>query len=107
MSACQLCPSDLEGCHLCCKTGPHRYILQRTYAPTQGAREGAFEPMTITFRKADRCGIAVRDAISKRFEGLQGRDTRPFEGVDIADQATLRIEVSSRALVGAFHSDPR
>lgn len=62
--------------------------------------------MKIAFRKADRCGILVKDAIAKHFEGLKGRDSRPFEGVDIADQATLRIEVSSRALVGAFHSNP-
>lgn len=50
--------------------------------------------MKITFRKGDRCGIPVKDAISKCFEDLKGRDSRPFEGVDIADQATLRIEVS-------------
>lgn len=54
--------------------------------------------MKITFRKGDQCGILVRDAISKRFEGLERRDSRPFEGVDVADQVTLRIEVSSRAL---------
>jgi hypothetical protein len=107
MSACQLCPSGLEGCYLCCETGPHHYVLQRSYVPTQGAREGAFEPMKITFRKGDRCGIPVRDAISKRFEGLKGRDSRPFEGVHTADQATLRIEVSSRALFRTFHSNPQ
>jgi len=105
MSACQLCPPDLEGCHLCCTTGPHHYIPQQPYVPTQGAREGTFEPMKITFRKADLCGIPIGDAISKRFEGLKGRDSRPFKDVDVADQATLRIEVSSRAFVGAFHSD--
>ena len=96
MSDCRLCPPGLEGCHLCCKTGPHRYIPQRPYAPKQGAWDsGAFTPMKITFRKAGQCGILVRDAISKDFRDLEGRDLRPFRDVGIAAQATLRIEVSS------------
>lgn len=54
----------------------------------------AFEPMEITFRKGGTCGIPVRDGISKHFSGLEKRDSRPFEGVDVAEQCTLRIEVS-------------
>lgn len=105
MATCKLCPPNLEGCYLCCETGPHRYIPRRPYVPRQGAWEGAFDPMKITFRKAGQCGILVRDAISKNFRDLERRDSRPFEGVDIADQVTLRIEVSGRALVGVLYSD--
>ena len=53
-----------------------------------------FEPMEITFRKGGICGIPVRDGVSKHFSGLERRDSRPFEGVDVAEQCTLRIEVS-------------
>ena len=62
--------------------------------------------MKVTFRKAGQCGILVRDAISKDFRDLEERDLRPFQNVvGIAAQATLRIEVSSRALVRIFHSN--
>ena len=63
--------------------------------------DGFFEPKKITFRKGGRCGILVKDAVLRSYEGLENRDSRPFEGVDIADQVTLRIEVSSRALTSA------
>ena len=52
-----------------------------------------FEQMEIVFRKGGRCGFPVRDGVSRRFQGLEGRDSRPFEGVQVADQATLRLEV--------------
>jgi len=58
--------------------------------------------MEITFKKGERCGIPVKDAISGDFRDLEGRDSRPFEGVDVADQVTLRLEVSIRALVDLF-----
>lgn len=64
--------------------------------------EGVFEPKKITFQKGNQCGILVKDAVLKRFEGLTKRDTRPFEGVDIADQCTLRIEVSGWAFACIF-----
>lgn len=95
MATCKLCPPDLEGCYLCCETGPHPFVPRRPYVPRQGAWEGAFEPMKITFRKAGQCGILVRDGISKNFRDLVGRDSRPFQDVEIVDQVTLRIEVST------------
>ncbi|KAF9654137.1 hypothetical protein BDM02DRAFT_3086137 [Thelephora ganbajun] len=52
----------------------------------------AFEPKKITFRKGEHCGVPVRDAISKHYEDLERRDSRPFEGVDVADQVILRID---------------
>jgi hypothetical protein len=55
----------------------------------------------IIFRKGNTCGITVQDAISGRYNGLEGRDSRPFDGVSVTDQCNLRIEVSLWALVGA------
>ena len=54
----------------------------------------AFTTHEITFRKEGVCGISVRDGILKRYSGLERRDSRPFEGMDVADSCTLRIEVS-------------
>jgi len=56
--------------------------------------ERAFETNEITFQKGEQCGIPVKDAIAKSFKGLKNRDSRPFEGADVADQAILRMEVS-------------
>ena len=53
-----------------------------------------FERKTITFRKEGKCGILVKDGISKNYKDLEGRDSRPFEGVDVSDVPTVRIEVS-------------
>jgi hypothetical protein len=53
-----------------------------------------------TFKKGERCGIPVKDGILKSFGDLEDRDSRPFSGIDIADQPTLRIEVRGRAFVG-------
>ncbi|KAF9645446.1 hypothetical protein BDM02DRAFT_3131066 [Thelephora ganbajun] len=92
MPTCDLCPPGLQGCHECCASGPHFYTPQRPYVPGQGARMETFEKKEITFRKGGLCGIPVRDGILKRFEGLEGRDSRPFEGVDVADQVVLRID---------------
>jgi len=57
--------------------------------------ERDFETNEITFQKGEQCGILMRDAISKNFKDLKGRDSRPFEGADVADQVILRMEVSS------------
>ena len=87
----------MEGCHLCCESGPHHFIPQRPYVCRQGARrEGIYEAKKVAFRKGNQCGILVGDAVLKRYEGLENRDSRPFEGIDVADQGTLRIEVSTR-----------
>ena len=93
MSTCKLCPSDLEGCdHYC--TSFHFFIQQRPYVSRQGApMDRTFEPRRITFRKGGKCGIPVKDGILKSFQGLEDRDSRPFSGIDIADQPALRIEV--------------
>ena len=63
----------------------------------------AFEAKDIVFLKGGVCGFPVRDGASKRFQGLEQRDSRPFEGVEVADQATLRIEASIWALIGTLH----
>lgn len=81
---------------LCQHCNSHIKVLQRRYNPTQGVRSlDSFLPMEIIFRKKDRCGIPVRDGISKCFRDLQGRDSRPFDGINVADVANLRIEVST------------
>lgn len=54
----------------------------------------AFEAKQIMFRSGGICGIPVKDGISRLFGDLEDRDSRPFEGVEVADQVTLRIEVS-------------
>jgi len=59
-----------------------------------------FEATVITFRKGGECGISVKDGISKRYSGLEGRDSRPFEGVNVSNLPALRINVSSRISVG-------
>lgn len=56
--------------------------------------ERAFNGKTVTFEKGGRCGIPVRDAISKSYEGLEGRDSRPFQDFEVVEQPRLRIEVS-------------
>jgi len=53
-----------------------------------------FEPKTITFRKGEKCGIPVRDGISKNYRDLGGRDSWPFEGLNVSEMPTVRIEVS-------------
>ena len=76
MSTCKLCPPGLEGCHLCCESGPHHYVPQRRYVSRQGAwMEGVFEPKKITFWKENQCGIPVKDAVLKYFKGLTKRDS--------------------------------
>jgi hypothetical protein len=59
-----------------------------------------FDKQEITFRRGGRCGFPVGDGVSRRFQCLDNRDLRPFEGVNVADQATLRIEVSLWTLIG-------
>jgi hypothetical protein len=55
-----------------------------------------FEEQQVIFRKGGLRGISIRDGCSKNYSGLERRDSRPFEGVDVADSCTLRIEVSGR-----------
>jgi len=64
-----------------------------------------FEDTTITFRKEGKCGIPVEDGISKSYNGLDGRDSRPFERVDVSNLPALKIKVSGRALVGTPQPD--
>ena len=73
----------------------HLIVRQRQYVPRQGVAMESFEPKKITFRKGGRCGIPVDGGISRDYRDLEGRDSRPFEVVDISDRPTLRIEVSS------------
>jgi hypothetical protein len=93
MSTCKLCPTGTKGCSHCC-TSAHLFIEQQPYpsglrAPT----ERTFEPR-IPFRKGEKCGIPVKDGISKDFRGLKGRDWQPFYSVaGIADEPVLRIDV--------------
>lgn len=63
-----------------------------------------FEQKEIVFRKGVVCGFPVRDGILKRFHNLEERDSRPFENAGVADQATLRIEVSTRTLTNIPYS---
>lgn len=58
-----------------------------------------FEPLKIIFRNGGQCGIPVRDGIAKQFRDLERRDSRPFQDVSVADQATLRIEVGVGTLI--------
>ena len=82
----------------CCELG-HGYIPQRPYVPAQGAQMGeTFEAQEIFFRRAGFCGIPVRAWTFKRPQHLLQRDSRPFEGHDVPDQAILRIEVSIATL---------
>lgn len=91
------------------KLAAHTYIPQRSYVSGQGASmDRNFTRRAITFRRGGRCGILVKDAIDRNFRDLERRDSRPFEDVDdVADQPTLRIEVSGRALVSIPRPDHR
>jgi len=60
----------------------------------------SFEATTIPFKKGRSCGILVKDGISKSYNGLELRDSRPFEGVNVANLPALRINVSGRTTVG-------
>lgn len=86
--------------HECCDNDSHLYIPQRPWAPDQRAWPlERFQAITITFRKELLCGILIRDGISKHYQGLDGRDSGPFENADVADVACLRINVSIRLFV--------
>ena len=63
----------------------------------------SFDPKKITFRKGGKCGISVQDGISQNYRDLEGRDSRPFDGVDVSDVPTVRIEVSGWAFVDILH----
>lgn len=64
-----------------------------------------FEATRIIFKKGGKCGIPVEDGILKSYNGLDGRDSRPFEGVNVSDLPALRIKVSGQALVGTPQAD--
>ncbi|KAF9786706.1 hypothetical protein BJ322DRAFT_1051483 [Thelephora terrestris] len=75
-----------------CTNCTNIYVPQRQYFPVKGARMETFEEQQVIFRKGGLRGISIRDGCSKNYSGLERRDSRPFEGVDVADSCTLRIE---------------
>ena len=107
MSACHLCPPDLDRCRLCCSTGKwHVSVPLEPYVSKQGASmDRDFAAKKITFEKGGKCGILIKDGTSKSYEGLKGRDSRPFEDMDIAGQVTLKIKVGYWKLVSIVYSN--
>ena len=98
MPSSNLYPADLGTCH-CCNSYAHVLVHQPPYVSRQGGSMDEFEATTIIFRKGGKCGIPVGDGISENCNGLERRDSRPFEGVNVTDLPRVMIEVSDRTFI--------